>query len=100
MFELESRLNTQYGPNIDSKDVLSAALYPKVFETFMNTRFQYGESLERLPTKSFLAPLEEDEEIEVHMSKGSSVYIKYKAMGELQADGKREVFFEVNGVPR
>lgn len=26
--------------------------------------------------------------------------IKYKATGELQPNGKREVFFEANGVPR
>jgi pyruvate carboxylase len=29
-----------------------------------------------------------------------STHIKLKAAGELQASGRREVFFEANGVPR
>lgn len=31
---------------------------------------------------------------------GVSTHIKLKAAGELQASGRREVFFEANGVPR
>jgi pyruvate carboxylase len=31
---------------------------------------------------------------------GVSTHIKLKAAGELQPSGKREVFFEANGVPR
>lgn len=31
---------------------------------------------------------------------GLTAHIKYKAKGELQPTGKREVFFETNGVPR
>jgi pyruvate carboxylase len=36
----------------------------------------------------------------VDLAKGVSAIIKFKAMGELQPNGKREVFFEANGVPR
>ena len=42
-----------------------------------------------LPTRAFLVPLDEDEEIEVALAKGQSVSVKYKACGELQPDGKR-----------
>lgn len=42
-----------------------------------------------LPTKAFLAPMDEDEEIEVELAKGNTVVIKYKALSELQPDGKR-----------
>ena len=42
-----------------------------------------------LPTRAFLAPMDEDEEIEVELSKGNSVIIKYKALSELQPNGKR-----------
>lgn len=31
---------------------------------------------------------------------GVSSHIKFKAAGELQPSGKREVYFEANGVPR
>ena len=53
-----------------------------------------------LPTKAFLKGLEIDEEIEVKARRGSSASIKLKAVGELLPNGKREVFFEVNGIPR
>ena len=33
--------------------------------------------------------MEEDEEMEVELSKGNSVTIKYKALSELQPNGKR-----------
>ena len=42
-----------------------------------------------LPTKAFLAPMAEDEEIEVELSKGNTVVIKFKALSELQPNGKR-----------
>jgi len=35
-----------------------------------------------------------------HPPQGVSTHIKLKAAGELQLSGKREVFFEANGVPR
>ena len=55
---------------------------------------------ERLPTRAFLAPLAEDEEVEVELAPGNTISIRYKATSQLQADGKREVFFEANGIPR
>ena len=48
-----------------------------------------------LPTRAFLAPMDEDEEIEVELSKGNSVIIKYKALSELQPNGKRWVTHEL-----
>ena len=54
----------------------------------------------QLPTRAFLAPLREDEEIVIETAPGKAVTIQYKAKGELQQNGKREVFFETFGVPR
>ena len=42
-----------------------------------------------LPTRNFLAPMAEDEEIEVELSQGNTIVIKYKAMSELQSNGMR-----------
>ena len=50
---------------------------------------QYSKFTAMLPTRAFLAPMDEDEEIEVELSKGNSVIIKYKALSELQPNGKR-----------
>lgn len=70
--------------HITSKDVLSSALYPKVFQEWQDFRFQFGDKITQLPTRAFLAPLDEDEEISVEMAKASQVTIKFKAKGELQ----------------
>eukprot|EP01025_Chloroclados_australasicus_P027830 TRINITY_DN2754_c0_g1_i6.p1 TRINITY_DN2754_c0_g1~~TRINITY_DN2754_c0_g1_i6.p1 ORF type:complete len:1182 (+),score=199.76 TRINITY_DN2754_c0_g1_i6:462-4007(+) len=101
LFELEGRLKERYsGTKITQKDVLSAALYPKVFEGYRDFCLRYGDQVSKLPTRAFLVPLEEDEELEVDLDKGYSVVLKYKAKGELQDNGKREVYFEANGLPR
>lgn len=98
---LEYRLKEKYGvANITYRDVLSAALYPKVFDEYMAHVMKYSDLIEKLPTRAFLTPLEEDEEVEFEIAKGVAANIKYKAVGELQPNGKREVFFEANGVPR
>lgn len=85
---------------ITLRDVLSAAMYPKVFDEYQNFVNEYSTYVEHLPTRAFLAPLDVDEDIDVYLSKGNMVNIKYKAKGELQPNGTREVFFEANGVPR
>lgn len=54
--------------------------------TLLNSEFT-----EKLPTRAFLVPLEEDEELEVELSKGNTVSIKYKAISELQPNGTRSV---------
>ena len=46
---------------------------------------------EALPTSAFLAAMEEDDEIEVELSPNQNVIIKFKAVGELQPNGTREV---------
>ncbi|CAG9460796.1 unnamed protein product [Pedinophyceae sp. YPF-701] len=100
---LESALTEKYGRYaIDKRDVLSAALYPKVFDEYRAHVDLYGTLTEELPTGAFWAPLDEDQEVVVPMGgrKGVDAHIKFKAVGEMQPDGKREVFFETNGIPR
>ena len=50
---------------------------------------KYSSFTAMLPTRAFLAPMAEDEEIEVDLSKGNTVVIKFKALSELQPNGKR-----------
>ena len=50
---------------------------------------KYSKFTEAIPTRAFLTPLDEDEEVEVEISKGNITHIKYRAMGELQPNGTR-----------
>jgi pyruvate carboxylase len=92
-------LRSKYGPHLRDTDVLSAALYPKVFAEYREFRETYSD-LSVLPTRLFLAPLEADEEVSVEIERGKTLIIKLRAVGQLDADGTRLVYFELNGRPR
>ncbi|XP_023246746.1 pyruvate carboxylase, mitochondrial-like [Copidosoma floridanum] len=84
-------------PHITEKDVISAALYPKVTEDFLNFREIFG-PVDKLETRIFLTGPKVGEEFEVAIAKGKTLGIKTLAMAEdLTLNGEREVFFEMNG---
>ncbi len=80
-------------------DVLSAAMYPKVFAEYLAFRETHSD-VSVLPTRSFLAPMSIGEEIGVEIERGKTLVVKLLAVGEIRSDGEREVFFELNGQPR
>ena len=85
--------------DVSWRDTLSAAIYPSVFDDYVRKVNLHG-PLTRLPTKAFLVGLDIDEECEVELRAGVRASIKLKAIGELLPNGNREVFFEMNGIPR
>ncbi len=80
-------------------DVMSAALYPKVFDAYRTHRTDNGD-VSRLPTRVFLAPLSVGQEVAFEIQRGKTLIIVLKAIGELDETGHRTVFFELNGQPR
>jgi pyruvate carboxylase len=96
---LEAQLQAKWGPRIRPVDVLSASLYPKVFDEYMEFRDKFSD-VSVLPTRAFVAPLRRHEEISVEIERGKTLVVKLMAVGELDDSGEREVFFELNGQPR
>lgn len=91
---------TETFPNINDKDVMSAALYPKVTKEYLAFRDEYG-PVDKLDTRMFLIGPKVGEEFEVTIEKGKTLGIKTLAMAEdLTENGEREVFFELNGTLR
>ena len=84
---------------IREEDVLSAALYPQVFDEFMTFQERYGD-VSVLPTRNFLSKLQIGEEIHFDIDRGKTLVVKLTAVADEAEDGKREVFFELNGQPR
>src|SRR5690606_23620790 len=80
-------------------DVMSAALYPAVFREYRAHRARYGD-VSVLPTRLFLSPMEIGEEVAVDIERGKTLVIVLTAVGELDANGERTVYFELNGQPR
>ncbi|XP_044126815.1 pyruvate carboxylase, mitochondrial [Bufo gargarizans] len=93
--KLEEGLKSKYD-DITPEDVMSAAMYPKVFEEYKDFSTQFG-PVECLNTRLFLEGPKIAEEFEVELERGKTLHIKALALGDLNKAGQREVFFELNG---
>jgi pyruvate carboxylase len=79
--------------------LLSYLMYPQVFLSFDQKRQLYGD-VSVLPTPQFYYGMEPGEEILVELEPGKTLIIKFLTVGEPHPEGKRTVFFELNGQPR
>lgn len=96
--EILKDLTQRFGPHIKETDVISYALYPKVFEEFQNNYLKYGD-VSLLKTKDFLNKPIPKEEIIIEIQKGKSLLINLLAISQKSLN-KREVFFLLNGETR
>uniref|UniRef100_A0A4W4GX62 Pyruvate carboxylase n=1 Tax=Electrophorus electricus TaxID=8005 RepID=A0A4W4GX62_ELEEL len=94
--KLEADLQATHGTNITPEDVMSAAMYPKVFQEFKEFTANFG-PVDCLSTRLFLEGPKIAEEFEVELERGKTLHIKALALGDLNKAGQREVFFELNG---
>src|SRR5690606_4559279 len=72
---LEVTLRDKHGPRIRDVDVLSAALYPKVFDEYMQFRVQHSD-ISVLPTRNCFAPMKKGEEILVEIERGKTLIVQ------------------------
>ncbi|KAM4721779.1 pyruvate carboxylase, mitochondrial [Rhinophrynus dorsalis] len=93
--KLEEGVRSKYD-DITPEDIMSAAMYPKVFEEYKDFSTQFG-PVECLNTRLFLEGPKIAEEFEVELERGKTLHIKALALGDLNKAGQREVFFELNG---
>ena len=52
------------------------------------------------PTRAFFYGMSTGEEVGIEIEPGKTLIIKFLTMGEPQPDGRRAVYFELNGQPR
>jgi pyruvate carboxylase len=93
------RLEKQLNHPISSHDLISALLYPGVFEEFDKHRTLYGDT-SVVPTPVFYYGLQAGDEVEVEIEAGKTLLIKLFAIGEIERDGRRPLLFELNGQAR
>jgi len=90
-------LEAKYGAqHIKAVDVLSHALYPKVFQEWQDYKLVYGD-VANLPTNLFLHPMKPGQEFELTMEAGRSFLVKMVSIGDADASGTRQVILELNG---
>jgi pyruvate carboxylase len=81
------------------RDVVSYLLYPKVFEEFARHEFTFGDG-SGLPTPVFFFGCQPGEELSIDIETGKTLIIKFLTISDPHPDGRRVVFFELNGQPR
>jgi pyruvate carboxylase len=97
--ETAIKVKTLLNRDAGRRDVLSYVLYPKVYEEFAEHLRKFGDT-SRLDTMTFFYGLKPNEEIAVEIEPGKTLLVRCVAIGDITPEGKRTVFFELNGQPR
>ncbi len=95
----KAEVEKKVGHSITEREVLSATLYPGVFEEFDRQRQEYSD-LSVLPTPVFFYGLEVGDETSIEIEPGKILIVKLNAVGRVHEDGTRHIYFELNGEPR
>jgi pyruvate carboxylase len=87
------------GHAVNDRELLSYLLYPRVFPEFATHQARYSDT-SVIPTPVFFYGMEPGEEAAIAIERGKTLIIKFQAVGDPHEDGRRTVFFELNGQPR
>ena len=94
---IKVHIENKYGIKTTMKDVLSYALYPKVFEEYLDYINKNGD-FSNLESELFFHGMEEGDTVEVEMYEGKKIIIKLLKI--LNDDLNNTLIFEVNGFRR
>ncbi len=87
------------GREVSEEDLHSYLMYPKVFVDYMARRQDFG-PVAVLPTPVYFYGMAPGAEIAIELEPGKQMQLLCQAIGEVDEDGNRRVFFELNGQPR
>lgn len=93
---IENYLKDKYDITANKKDALSYALYPDVFEDYLNYIKEYGD-LSRLGSDVYFHGLSAGETCEAEVSNGKTYMIKLSGIGKIDSEGNKTLYFEVDG---
>jgi pyruvate carboxylase len=94
-----AELEHQIGRLPTDREVLSYLLYPRVYSDFAAHRQRYSDT-SVIPTPLFFYGMEPGEEASIDIERGKTLIVKFLTVGDPHEDGRRTVFFELNGQPR
>ena len=89
----------QFRENPEKKDLISYAMYPKVYEDFCRHRKEYG-YITRMGSHVFFNGMALGETNKINIEDGKTLVIKYLGLGDHNSDGTINVQFELNGMRR
>lgn len=80
-------------------DLYSYLMYPEVFKDFQKSLEQF-DRLTNVPTAAFFYGLNLGQEVSVEIASGKTLFVKLISIGEPDLEGRRTIFYELNGMPR
>ena len=89
-------LKSKFGREHAEEELLSYAMYPKVFTDYGRFVETYGD-VSVLETPTFFYGLKAEQEQAITIQEGKTLIVKLLAIGDLQPDGNRAIFWELNG---
>jgi len=93
---VENLLRKKYNMEPNIRNVLSYALYPKVYNDYLKSLDEYGH-LYNLESHVFFYGLKEGETCEIDLDEGKIMIVKLVEIGDLDEEGYKTVVYEVNG---
>jgi pyruvate carboxylase len=97
--KVRAEVERKIGRDASHQDVLSYLMYPKVFVEYAAHVKQFSD-VSPVPTDVFFYGLQKGEETDVEIEKGKRLFVKLVAVSEPNEEGRRTLFFELNGSPR
>lgn len=98
--EVEKHLTDQFSiKKVNSRSVLSYALYPKVYDEYCES-LQYYNDVCRLESHVFFYGLKKGEETSLNIGEGKDIIIRFVDMSDPDKVGVRTLTFEINGIMR
>lgn len=97
--KIKAEFKEEFNMDLNNKQVLSAALYNKVYKDYLNFKNDYGD-LTYMPSDAFFTGLAVGEETEIFFGEGKSHVIKLVRIGKTHPDGKKRMVYEVDGFRR
>ncbi|UXR72280.1 pyruvate carboxylase [Staphylococcus sp. IVB6238] len=96
---LKEELQEKQQREVTEQDVVSYALYPKVYEQYIQTFERFGD-VSLLDTPTFFFGMRDNETIKIEIDKGKVLVITLQTITQPDDNGMRTVFFEMNGQAR
>jgi len=97
--ETKAELGKSLEREATDDDLYSHLMYPQVFADFQASLKEF-DRLTVLPTPAYFYGLLGTEEINVEIAPGKTLFIKLISIGDADPEGRRTLFFELNGMPR
>lgn len=97
--KIKEEYSKKLGREMTDTEAISAAIYPKVYDKYLDFKEEYGD-LTFMQSDIFFNGLAIGEEVEIPYARGKKLIVKLISVGKADKDGHKHIIFEVDGFRR